>query len=83
MSPERLSFEQALQELERIVQRLEREDLPLEEAVALFERGQQLLEQCTRLLDEAELRVRQLVGDQLQPFEPPPAEEDDADTPLA
>jgi len=83
VSPERLSFEQALQELERIVLRLEQEDLPLEEAVALYERGQQLLDQCTRLLDEAELRVRQLVGEQLQPFEPPPADEDDTDAPLA
>ena len=40
-----------------------RASLPLGEALALFERGTQLAELCDRLLNEAELRVRQIVPD--------------------
>lgn len=56
-----LSFEDALRELEAIVQQLEEGNLPLEEALALYERGVQLAEHCQELLDKAELRVKQLV----------------------
>jgi exodeoxyribonuclease VII small subunit len=61
MNVEGLSFEQAFQELEETVQRLEAGNLTLEEAIALFERGTQLAAYCGKLLDQAELRVRQLV----------------------
>lgn len=57
---EALSFEEALLELDRIVERLEREKLSLDQSLALFERGQALGERCARLLDEAELKVKQL-----------------------
>jgi len=57
---EDLSFEEALQELEQIVARLEREKLSLNESLALFERGQNLGNYCSRLLEEAELKVSQL-----------------------
>jgi exodeoxyribonuclease VII small subunit len=70
---ESLSFEQAFQELEEAIQQLEAGNLTLEESIALFERGTQLAAHCSKLLDQAELRVRQLVpapegGDELAEF---------------
>ena len=55
-----LTFEQAFKELEETVARLEDGDLPLEASLALFERGQQLSAHCSRLLEQAELKVTQL-----------------------
>ncbi len=62
---EELSYEQALAELEGIVAALEANKLPLEESMALFERGQALSRHCVELLDKAELRIKQLSGDTL------------------
>lgn len=62
---EKLSYEQALDELETIVASLEANKLPLEESMALFERGQALTRHCVELLDKAELRIKQLSGDTL------------------
>ncbi len=55
-----LTFEQAFAELEESVRTLERGDLPLEESLALYERGQDLAAYCAKLLDEAELKVQQV-----------------------
>jgi exodeoxyribonuclease VII small subunit len=55
-----LTFEQAFAELEESARALERGDLPLEESLALYERGQELSAYCAKLLDEAELKVRQV-----------------------
>lgn len=67
-----LDFEAAFAELEATVRKLERGDLPLEESLALFEHGMALARACERLLDQADLRVRQLVatanGYQAEPF---------------
>ena len=57
---EQLSFEDALQELESIVARLEEGDLSLEESLSLFERGQALADHCNEQLETAALRVEQL-----------------------
>ncbi len=57
---EALSFEEALQELEQMVARLEASDLTLEELLKLFERSQELLSLCEKMLDEAELRLESL-----------------------
>ncbi len=57
---DKLSYEQAFQELEEIVYGLETNQKSLEETIALFERGQALAKHCAGLLDQAELRVRQL-----------------------
>lgn len=62
--PEELSYEQAFEELEATVRRLEAEELPLEEALALFERGQALAARCNTLLDQAELKLRALMPDE-------------------
>lgn len=59
---EELSFEEAFKQLEETVHRLETGDLTLEESIALFERGQALARHCSAALDQAELRVNQLVS---------------------
>lgn len=59
---EDLSFEKAFAELETIIGALEAGQASLEESLALFERGQALAQRCASLLDNAELRVRQLNG---------------------
>lgn len=54
-------FEDALAELEKIVQRLEDPDVPLDEAVGLFEDGIKLSRFCSQKLDEVEKRVDMLL----------------------
>ena len=68
---EELSYEEALIELEEIVSALEGDASrnPLEEAIKLFERGQALASRCGVLLEAAELKVKQVVGDVVIPFE--------------
>jgi exodeoxyribonuclease VII small subunit len=66
---EGLSYEQALAELEALVSVLEEEQKPLDEAIALFERGQALTRYCTDLLEKAQLRVQQLNGQDVQDLE--------------
>jgi exodeoxyribonuclease VII small subunit len=56
-----LTFDQALDELRVVVRRLEEGGLPLEESIALYERGAALHEHCGTLLDAAELRIQRLV----------------------
>jgi len=67
-SPSQLAYEPAFEELEEIVGRLEQGDLPLEEALTLFERGQALAARCSELLETAELKLRQLVPDESQGY---------------
>ena len=55
-----LSYEKAFAELEEIVYGLETNQKTLEEAIALFERGQALARHCAALLDQAELKVHTL-----------------------
>ena len=55
-----LSYEEAFRELEEIVRLLETDSKTLEESLALFERGQALASRCAALLDQADLRIRQL-----------------------
>lgn len=63
-----LSYEQAFSELESIIAALEDENHSLEESLALFERGQVLAKFCTDQLDQAELKVKQLLGGELVDF---------------
>lgn len=55
------AFEKSLEELETVVKELEGGELPLEQAIRLFERGVALSTTCRRQLDEAETRVELLV----------------------
>ncbi len=66
---EELTYEEALAELEEIVSALEGEPNQLEEALKLFERGQALAARCGVLLEAAELKVKQVSGDEIIPFE--------------
>ena len=66
---EKLSYEEAFQELEKIVQQLEAEQMALEESINLYARGQQLIDHCSNLLDRAEIRVQQIDNQKLVPFE--------------
>jgi exodeoxyribonuclease VII small subunit len=58
-----MDFETAFNALQENVSKLEGEDLPLEQALALFECGQALVKRCAALLEEAELKVRTLTVD--------------------
>lgn len=58
-----LSFEQALDELETIVKRLEEGRVPLAESVAIYERGEALKQRCEDLLRQAEARVEKITLD--------------------
>ena len=54
---EEMSFEDAMRELEKVVSDLERGDVPLEQSIALYERGAQLKQRCQIKLKEAEEKV--------------------------
>jgi exodeoxyribonuclease VII small subunit len=57
-------FEEALKNLERIVEKLERGDLPLEEALAAFTEGVRLVQLCHKKLEDAENQVQLLLKNQ-------------------
>ena len=59
----KLTFERAIEELETIVKRLEEGKVPLEESVAIYERGEQLKRRCEELLRDAEARVQKITLD--------------------
>lgn len=67
-------FERSLDELEQLVQRLEKGDLPLDESLRTFERGIALYRGCQGALEQAEARVRLLLDprdpESAQPFQP-------------
>ncbi|UCH19459.1 MAG: exodeoxyribonuclease VII small subunit [Deltaproteobacteria bacterium] len=58
------TFEQAMKQLEQIIQELESGDLPLEKAISKFEEGIQLSKFCSKKLDETEKRITVLTQDQ-------------------
>jgi exodeoxyribonuclease VII small subunit len=57
-----LSFENALKALEEIVTKLERGDVPLEESISIYERGEALKKRCETLLSQAEERVEKIAA---------------------
>ena len=59
----RLPFERAIEELESIVKRLEEGKVPLEESLAIYERGEVLKRRCEELLRQAEARVEKITLD--------------------
>ena len=62
-SVDKLRFEEAFEELAGLVEQLEGGELALEASLALFERGRALAAHCSRLLEQAELKLRQLAPD--------------------
>lgn len=76
---ETASFEELFRQLEETVARLEQGGLPLEEAIAVYERGMELAKRCQELLDQAELKITRLRESFLaeapaSTYEPEPAE---------
>ena len=70
-------FEQSLDALEQLVEKMEHGEMSLEDSLAAYERGVGLYRRCQSALEQAELRVR-LLGDpdrpdRSEPFEPPVA----------
>lgn len=69
-----LTFEQALNRLENVVQKLEDGDVPLEQAIELFQEGMALSKRCSEQLDRVERRIEILIqenGDWVKkPFSP-------------
>lgn len=70
---EKMTYEEASAELEELVKALESESHPLEEALALFERGQALVRRCAELLEQADLKIRRLSGEDSEAFPEVPA----------
>ncbi len=66
-----LNYEEALSELETIVTALETDEKNLEQAIRLFERGQELARYCATLIDNAEMKIKQITGDELVEFNDP------------
>ena len=63
MSGTDASFETQMKALEKLVQQLERGELPLEESLTAFQQGMDLVKGCRAALDKAETRVRKIVAD--------------------
>ncbi len=59
----KMPFERAIEELESIIKRLEEGKVPLEESVAIYERGELLKKRCEELLRAAEARVEKITLD--------------------
>jgi exodeoxyribonuclease VII small subunit len=69
-----MSFEEALAELERVVEALEGGEVPLDRSIALYERGEALRQHCEQKLRDAELKVEKITEGRdgtasTQPFE--------------
>ncbi len=64
-----LTYEAAFAELQTIIESLEGAQSSLDQATSLYERGQLLVKRCQELLDQAELKVKQLSGSDLADFE--------------
>ena len=60
---EEMSFEEAIRELEEVVNRLDRGEVPLEESIRLYERGDLLKKRCEKKLREAEDKVALITTD--------------------
>jgi exodeoxyribonuclease VII small subunit len=65
-----LTFEKALEELEALVARMEDGKLPLEESLAAYQRGAELIKLCEAKLSQAQARIAILDGDTLRDFTP-------------
>ena len=75
---EKLTFEEAMQELEKLVDSLDKGDVSLDEAIAAYDRGSQLKDYCEKKLQEAKMKVDTIqasdntdtIPEKLSPFKP-------------
>lgn len=61
-----VNYAETFKELEKIVQQLESGQPTLEESLELFERGQELLKMCSKILDDTELKIKQLTKEEIR-----------------
>lgn len=61
MNQQNKTFEESMQRLEQIVRAMERGDVALEESLKLFQEGTELVRNCNKLLDEAQLQVKKIM----------------------
>ena len=61
MSKQSKTFEESMGRLEQIVRAMERGDVPLEESLKLFLEGTELVQTCTKLLDDAQLQIKKVM----------------------
>jgi len=67
---DQFSLENALRQLQEIVDQLESGEISLDQAMTLFEQGQKLVKQCEQDLDAKELRIQKIMADgSLAPFD--------------
>ena len=57
---ENITFEQAIEELENIINRLEEGDVPLDETINLYEKGSELKDFCEKKLQSAEVKIKKI-----------------------
>ncbi|MCB0327690.1 MAG: exodeoxyribonuclease VII small subunit [Bdellovibrionales bacterium] len=69
------SFEKALEELESIVEKLQSDQLPLDESISLFEKGTKLSKLCSKTLVSAEKKIDSLLSE-LQSYDNPSSEKE-------
>ena len=75
---EKMTFEEAMKELERLVDSLDKGDVSLDEAIAAYDRGSQLKDHCQKKLNEAKMKVETIQAsdpansnpNKLTPFNP-------------
>lgn len=61
MNQQTMTFEASMQRLEQIVRAMERGDVALDESLKLFQEGTELVKNCAKMLDEAELQVKKVM----------------------
>ena len=61
MNPQNQTFEASMARLEQIVRAMERGDVALEESLKLFQEGTELVRNCQKLLDDAQLQVKKIM----------------------
>ena len=71
---EKLTFREAFDQLQKIVEQLESETVELEQAMELYKAGYQLSKYCTGLLEQAELKIRTISQTQSEPERVPDAD---------
>ena len=61
MNKQNKTFEESMARLEQIVRAMERGDVALEESLKLFQEGTQLVQTCSKLLDDAQLQIQKVM----------------------
>ena len=61
MNKQSKTFEESMTRLEQIVRAMERGDVPLEESLKLFQEGTELVQTCSKLLDNAQLQIKKVM----------------------